>query len=45
VRAADEADVRALLAPDPWLRPESPILAIGAVDRWRLWLGGDVGTP
>ena len=36
VRAADEAQVQAHLAPDPWL---GSVLAIGSIRRWRLWLG------
>jgi uncharacterized protein YciI len=40
VDAADEDDVRATLAADPWA---DRILRIGRVQRWRLWLDSRVG--
>jgi uncharacterized protein YciI len=38
VEAADERDVEARLADDPWLR--MGILRIGSLERWTVWLDG-----
>jgi uncharacterized protein YciI len=38
VEAADEAQVRARLAQDPWAR--AGLLRVGSIEPWALWLDG-----
>ena len=38
VQAADEAEVEARLARDPWL--PAGVLRIAAIERWTVWLDG-----
>jgi uncharacterized protein YciI len=42
VESADEQDVRARLAEDPWAR--SGILCVGSVEPWLIWLDGRLKT-
>jgi uncharacterized protein YciI len=42
VEAADEDEVRACLAADPWAR--AGLLRIGSIERWMLWLDGRSGN-
>jgi uncharacterized protein YciI len=43
VEAADESDVRARLAADPW--SSAGLLEVGAIERWALWLDSRPGHP
>jgi uncharacterized protein YciI len=43
VEAADEDEVRARLARDPWARAGR--LRVGAIEAWALWLDGRPGKP
>ena len=44
VEAADEAEVRARLAADPWAR--AGLLRVGSIEPWALWLDGRrLGKP
>jgi uncharacterized protein YciI len=38
VEAADEHEIRARLAEDPWASAD--LLRVGSVERWALWLDG-----
>ena len=42
VEAADEHEVRARLAPDPWFPME--ILTIATIEPWTIWLDGRLGA-
>jgi uncharacterized protein YciI len=41
VEAADEAEIRARLAGDPWA--SAGLLQIGTIEPWALWLDGRPG--
>jgi len=41
VEAADEDEIRARLARDPWAR--AGLLRVGSIEPWALWLGGRPG--
>ncbi len=43
VRAADENDVKARFAEDPWA--SAGLLRIGTIERWALWLDSRPGNP
>jgi hypothetical protein len=43
VRAADENQIRARLARDPWA--SAGVLRIGTIEQWALWLGSCPGNP
>jgi uncharacterized protein YciI len=43
VEAADEGDVRARLAGDPWA--SAGLLRIGAIEPWAFWLDSRPGKP
>lgn len=43
VRAADEDQIRARLARDPWA--SAGLLRIGTIERWALWLDSRLGNP
>ena len=43
VEAADEDEIRARLAADPWA--SAGLLRIGRIERWRLWLDSRAGNP
>ena len=43
VRAADENQIRARLALDPWA--SAGLLRIGTIERWALWLDSRPGNP
>jgi uncharacterized protein YciI len=43
VEAANEDDIRARLAQDPWARAD--LLRIGTVEPWALWLDGRLNPP
>jgi uncharacterized protein YciI len=43
VQAADEDEIRARLAEDPWA--VAGLLRIGAIEPWALWLDGRQSTP
>jgi len=43
VQAADENQIRARLARDPWA--SAGLLRIGTIERWALWLDGRPGSP
>ena len=38
VRAADEDEVRAMFADDPWM---DSVLSIESIEPWTLWIGAD----
>ena len=43
VEAADESEIKARLAEDPWA--SAGLLAIGTIEAWALWLGGRQAGP
>jgi uncharacterized protein YciI len=43
VQAADENDIKARLAGDPWA--SAGLLRIGTIERWALWLDSRPGNP
>jgi hypothetical protein len=43
VEAADENDIRARFAADPWASADK--LRLGSVEPWALWLDGRPSTP
>jgi uncharacterized protein YciI len=43
VRAADENQIRARFARDPWA--SAGLLRIGTIERWALWLDSRPGNP
>jgi uncharacterized protein YciI len=43
VEAADEDEIRARLAQDPWAR--AGLLRVGTIEPWALWLDGRSGKP
>jgi uncharacterized protein YciI len=43
VQAADEDDIKARFAGDPWA--SAGLLRIGTIERWALWLDSRPGNP
>jgi uncharacterized protein YciI len=43
VQAADENEIKARLAGDPWA--SAGLLRIGTIERWALWLDSRPGNP